>query len=90
MNVFAFGIPLLLGLKDEHAIRIARVSIMLSLPMYIGCIGFLSYLAYVPGLDGIGLHRLSGFFGFFGFSGFLGMLGYAAMIERRAQTRGQA
>lgn len=87
MNVYAFGIPLLLGLKNEHAIRIARISIMLSLPMYIGCVGFLSYLTYVPGLDEIGLQRLSGFFGFFGFSGFLGMLGYAAMIERRAQTR---
>jgi hypothetical protein len=90
MNVFVFGIPLLLGLKDEHAIRIARLSIMLSLPMYIGFLGFLSYLAYVPGLDGIGLHRLSGFYGFFGFSGFLGMLGYAAMIELRTQARGQA
>ena len=90
MNVFVFGIPLLLGLKDEHAIRIARLSIMLSLPMYVGFLGFLSYLAYVPGLDGIGLHRLSGFYGFFGFSGFLGMLGYAAMIERRTQARGEA
>lgn len=89
MNVFVFGIPVLLGLRDEHAIRLARFSILLSLPMYIGFLGFLSYLAYVPGLDGLGLHRLSGFYGFFGFSGFLGILGYASMIERRAQTRNQ-
>lgn len=89
MNVYAFGLPMLLGLRDEHAIRIARLSVLLSLPMYIGFLGFLSYLAYVPGLDGIGLHRLSGFYGFFGFSGFLGLLGYASLVERRALSRRQ-
>ncbi len=87
MKVLVFGIPVLLGLKDEHAIRIARFAIMLSLPMYLGFLGFLSFLAYVPGLDEFGLHRLSGFYGFFGFSGFLGMLGYASTIEQRAHAR---
>ncbi len=85
MNLF--DIPVWLGLRNEDAIRIARFSIKLSLPMFIGFLGFLSFLAYVPGLDGFGLQRLSGFFGFFGFSGFLGLLGHAFVVDRRAQSR---
>ncbi len=63
-----FSLPAMLRLKDDQAIRIARLAIKLLLPMYIGFLGFLGFLAFVPGFGAIGLQRLFGFFGFFGLS----------------------
>jgi hypothetical protein len=83
MEMKTLSVDGLLGFKSEKAIRIAKLAIALSLPMWIGALGFLSFLDYVPVLHGLGLHRLAGFFGFFGFSGFLGLLGHAAMVDRR-------
>lgn len=79
-----------LGLKSTKAIRIARLAITLSIPMWIGSLGFLCFLDFVPGLNNLGLQKMSGFFGFFGFSGFLGLLGHAAIVERRESNKGRA